>query len=588
MAHHEHPSPLARFGQLLQRERGEIWVLLTYTVAVVLFGLLIPLATQSLVNTIAGGLFLQPLVVLALLVFGALFLGGVMQLLQLSVVESVQQRIFAVTSLRIADVLARACAKSLRNEYTPELVNRFFDILTVQKALSKLLVDGLTAITQTVLGLAILGFYNTNLLLLDLLLIVGLLVTTVVFGSGGLKTSIKESKEKYHVADWLEDIARCNVSLKVHGARDYLEHRADQAVSRYLLNRRDHFRITLRQKGAFYFFQAVTQAGALAGGGVQVISGNITLGQLVAAQIIIGTVLVAMEKLVRQTDQFFDLLTGLDKVGHVADLVTERTGGNELKRPADAVGLDVICRNIRFSYVDNMPVLSGLDMHLKAGERVSLVGASGAGKSTLGALLCGLDDPTHGTIEFDGAEIRTLSLDSIREHVSMIGYENELFDGTIEENIVLGRKTVSPQDVRWAIEMAQLTEDIALMPKGLATQIISGGKNLSRGQIQRLLIARAIVGHPRLLILDEAFTGIDERQTLMILDAIFDPINTWTIIDISHDSEVIIRTETVYVLTNGDITETGRLQSLAKDGDSQFSQLFPVLSRQIRGGFTPW
>lgn len=584
MAHHEHPSPLARFITLIQRERGDVWVLVTYTFAVVIFGLLVPLATQSLVNTIAAGLFLQPLVVLALLVFGGLFLAGIMQMLQLSVVETVQQRVFATSALRIADVLARACAKSLRTEYAPELVNRFFDVLTVQKALSKLLVDGVTAIIQTLLGLTVLGFYSTSLLLLDFLLVAGLLIATIIFGYGGLTTSIKESKEKYHVADWLEDIARCNVSLKVHGNREYLESRADKAVMKYLGYRREHFKVTIRQAGTFYFFQAFAQAVALAGGGWQVLSGNLTLGQLVAAQIIIGTVLSAMEKLVRQSDQFFDLLTGLDKVGHLTDIVTERSGGNELPYSTDLPGLDVEVRNVRFSYIPDVPVLAGLSLKLNPGDRVSLLGASGAGKSTLGAILCGLDEPTHGTVEFDGAEIGTLSLDSIRRHVSMIGYENELFDGTIEENIKVGREYLTPQDVRWAVEIAQLSDDIALMPSGLAAPIISGGKNLSRGQVQRLLIARAIVGHPRLLILDEAFTGIDEKQTIKILDAIFSPSNHWTIIDISHDSEVILRTNMLHILADGQIKESGGLSELANNEYGEFSNLFPMLSRQIRAG----
>jgi ABC-type bacteriocin/lantibiotic exporter with double-glycine peptidase domain len=580
----EHPSPLKRFGSLLHAERSDIYVVITYTFALVLFSLLVPLATQSLVNTIAAGLFIQPLVTLSLLVFGGLFLAGIMQMLQLSVVELIQQRVFATTALKISDVLARACAPSLRNEYTPELVNRFFDVLTVQKALSKIMVDGIGAAVQTILGLAILGFYNPSLLLLDLLLIVGLLSSTILFGSGGLRTSLKESKEKYAVADWLEDIARCSVSLKVHGNREYLEHRADKTIVRYLTERRAHFKVFMRQAGAFYFFQAFAQAVALAGGGWQVISGNLSLGQLVAAQIIIATVLAAMEKLVRQSDQFFDLLTGLDKVGHVTDIATERSGGSDLAFPAEPSGLDVNCRNIRFSYRENTPILDGLNMRLRNGERVSLVGASGAGKSTLGLLLCGLDEPSHGTIEFDNAEIRGLSLDSIRSHVSMIGYENELFDGTIEENIIVGRKGISPSDVSWALDIAQLQDDVANMPEGVLTKVISMGKNLSRGQIQRLLIARAVVGHPRLLILDEAFTGIDEKQTMTILDAIFDPSNTWTIIDISHDTEVIIRTEMVYVLADGVIKQQGAIMDLARDVQGEFATLFPILSRVIRNG----
>ncbi len=584
MAGHGHPTPAQRALQLLGKEKSELWVLLVYTIALVIFGLLIPLATQALVNTVAAGLFLQPLVILAVMVFGALFLSGVMQILQLNIVEAMQQRVFAQNALKIAEVLGRACPRSLRAEYVPELVNRFFDVLTVQKALAKLLVDGFTAVVQTVLGLVVLGFYSSSLLLLDIALIVGLFIVVVGFGTGGLKSSINESVEKYHVADWLEDIARCNISLKVHGDREYLEERADAAVVKYLRERRAHYRVTIRQAGSFYVFQAFAQAVALAGGGWQVIGGNLSLGQLVAAQIIIGTVLAAMEKLVRQSDKFFDLLTGLDKIGHVADIEIERMGGRDLPFEPGMKGLEVVCRNVKFSYLPGFSILNGIDMTLKPGARVSLVGASGAGKSTLGALLCGLDEPSHGTIEFDGAEVRTLNLDSVRKHVSMIGYENELFDGTIEENILVGRTNITPQDVRWALDMSQLTDELAEMPEGLRTKVISMGKNLSRGQIQRLLIARAIVGHPRLLILDEAFTGIDERQTLKILDAIFDPKNPWTIIDISHDSDVILRSDEIHVLENGLILESGEARKMAFNEFGAFCQLFPMLTRQIRAG----
>jgi ABC-type bacteriocin/lantibiotic exporter with double-glycine peptidase domain len=260
-------SPLQRVGKLLVHEKSELWVLLTYSITLVIFSLLIPLTMNALVNTVAAGLFVQPLVILALLVFGALFLGGVMQLMQLNLVEAIQQRIFAENAMKIADVLARACPRSLRAEYIPELVNRFFDVLTVQKAVAKLLVDGATALVQATLGLAILGFYSPSLLLLDLILIVGLLIITLIFGFGGLRTSIAESKQKYQVADWLEDIARCNVSLKVHGNREYLTHRADESVLGYVRQRKAHFAVTIRQVGSFYIFQAFVQAAALAGGG---------------------------------------------------------------------------------------------------------------------------------------------------------------------------------------------------------------------------------------------------------------------------------------------------------------------------------
>lgn len=582
-AHHpeQHPSPTARLARLLSEERGDMAVLLTYTVVAGLLALAVPLAAQALVNTIAANVLLQPLVVLTMLVFLGMLLSGTLQLMKLTLVERLQQRVFARTALQMAAHLVRVRASALRDEYAPELVNRFFDVLTVQKALSKLLIDGLTVSLQAIVGLVLLGVYNPLLLGFDLFVLLSAALILFVLGLGGLRTSIAESREKYRVADWLEELARCQTSLKIHGRAPYLVGRADSAVLGYLRARRSHFAVYWRQAAGSYLFQAIASAGVLATGGWLVINRQLTLGQLVAAQIIVVSVLAALDKLVRQSDQVFDLLTGLDKLGHVTDLPTEREGGYALPDSPSGDGLSVVCREVRFSYRPGDEVLFGLNLSLAPGDRVSLVGASGAGKSTLAALLCGLEEPSYGTVEVGGIEVRVVDLASLRRAVALVGYTNEIFDGTIEENVRAGRTELSHEDVRWALEMACLTDDIARMPRGAGTRLVSGGQNLSRGQAQRLLIARALAGRPRLLLLDEAFTGIDERTTLKVLDALYAPEHRWTIVDISHEAKVVLRSGTVHVLADGRIVEMGTPVELARK-DGEFSALFPYLCRQLR------
>ncbi len=583
----QHLTPIERLFKLIKLERNDVFVLTSYTVIVGLVTLIVPVAMQALVNSIAAGVALQPLVVLSLLVFAGLLIGGVLQIMKLSVIERLQQRVFAQIALRLSHHIARVHSLALRGEYAPELVNRFFDVLTVQKALSKLLFDGLTAFVQAAVGLTLLAFSSTQLLWLNIGIIVVVLITMLLLGLGGLRSSLAESKAKYEVADWLEDIARCHVSLKIHGSRPYLEGRADQAVMKYLKARRNHFAVLIRQMAGYYLFTAIANAGLLATGGLLVVEGELGLGQLVAAQIIVTTVLASMEKLVRQSEQFFDLVTGLEKVGHVTDLEVEREDGRHLPDRATWTGAEVHVRNVAFSYGATERLLRGINLDLAPGDRVSLVGASGAGKSTLASLLCALEEPTHGVIEIDGIELRDANLWSLRKSVAMVGYENELFDGSIEDNIVIGREWVSREDVRWAIEIAQLQDDIAALHDGPSTHVVSGGGNLSRGQVQRLLLARAIVERPRLLILDEAFTGIDERQTLMILDRIFDDKHPWTILNISHSAEVIVRTNTVHVLRDGVIIESGPPAVLSKSLEGGFSYLFPYLSKALREAKAP-
>jgi ATP-binding cassette subfamily B protein len=580
--HDHHVHPFARLRHTLGRERRDLYALIIYVIITAILSLIIPITAQALVNTIAQRIFVQNLIVLTLVALFVLMFAAVLQLMQLSLVETLQQRVFARTAIDLAEQLPRVKNSALAGEYGPELVNRFFDVLTVQKALAKLLLDGLAAGVQTIIGLSLLAFYSTELLGFDLFILAFVGFVFFVLGFRGLRTSIDESKQKYKVAEWLEELARCHISLKMDGVLSYLVARCDAIVVQYILARRSHFRVTFRQAFGSYFFQAVANAGTLGIGGWLVIQGRLTLGQLVAAELIILSVLDSLDKLIKQTEQFYDLLTALDKIGHVTDMPIERGGGRML--PAHPNGLSVRCRSVRFSYQPGVEVLSGLDLSIDPGTRISLVGASGAGKTTLAALLCGLEEPSHGSVEVGGVEVRELELASLRSAVAMVCDSQEIFDGTLEENVMVGRATVSHEDMRWALEKAQLADDMAKLTQGVRTHLVPTGRPLSRGQVQRLLIARAIAKRPGLLILDEAFTGIDECTKLRILDALYSKENRWTIIDISHDAEVVIRSQIVHVLADGTIVEAGTPESLARNPNSRFAKLFPDLSRRLVEG----
>lgn len=577
---HDHPTPVARLGRLLAAERGDLAVLAVYSVAIILLTLSVPLATQALVNTVAAGVFLQPVVVLGLMVFAGLTLAALLSIAQLGLVERLQQRVFARTAISLGDKILRIRASASRDVYLPELLNRFFDVLSVQKAMGKIFVDGLTAALQVLVAVPLLGVYNPSLLTVSLLALVFFVVGTLLLGIGGLRTSVRESYAKYAVAEWLEDLGRASTGLRLHADRAYVASRTDGHVMRYLTDRESHFRVVRRQVSGVLFLAAAASAGLLSAGGFLVLAGDITLGQLVAAQIVFALLLASFDKLVRQVDVFYDLLTGLDKVGHVTDLESEREGGRSL--PILTEGAKVEIQGLRFGYDESRPVLDGLSLSLTCGCRVSLVGGSGAGKSTLAAILAGVEEPQGGTVEIDGVDVRAADLDSLRRVVSLVGPAAELFTGTIEENIVCGRPWVTAEDVKWAVDRADLGDDLALTPDGLATRVVSAGENLSRGQAQRVMIARAIAGRPRLLVLDEAFTGIDERQAIRVLDGLFDEAVPWTLVDISHIPSVVIRANVVHVLAEGRILESGSPRDLARNELGEFERIFPYLSRTLR------
>lgn len=565
---------------MLRLDRGDYAAIVLYTVLIGLLTLAVPLAAQSLVNTIAAGVLIQPLVVLALGVLGALLFAGVLRLLKLALLEKLQQRVFARISLQLAEHLPRVQHDVLVREYAPQLANRFFDVITIQKSMSKILLEGPSASLQVLIALVVMSFYSPYLLAFAVFLILFIALVVFVMGMGGLRTSINESLSKYQVADWLEELARCQRGFKMNAVPAFPIERADALVIDYIRARRAHFRVIFRQAFGNYLFRAVASAGVLAIGGWLVINRQMTLGQVVAAEIVVIGALEGLEKLIRLLEQGYDLLTGLDKVGHVTDLPLERRAGRELA--LNPAGASVVCRRVKFAYDGKHNVVNDLNLTVNPGEHISLVGRSGAGKSTLALLICGLHEAQQGSVQLNGMDIRDAHLDSLRRVVGLVSDANEVFAGTVEQNILLGREYIPHEDLQWALEFARLSDDLTAFPDGLQTRLVSEGRNLSRGQLQRLLIARAVVGRPQLLVLDESFAGIDERDKLAILDELFNHNYGWTIIDISHDPEVVMRAKLVYVMAEGRIVESGAPAPLLRQRTSELARLFPSsLSREV-------
>ncbi|MCA9788898.1 MAG: ABC transporter ATP-binding protein [Cyanobacteria bacterium HKST-UBA05] len=550
-------------------------LLIAYTMVIGLLFLVVPLTAQALVNTIAAGVLIQPLFVLAFLLLLGLTFAGALRTLQLYLVEMVQRRIFARIALKLAHHIPRVWLHYYQATYGPELVNRFFDTITLQKSVGKLLLEVPTAFFQIIIGLALMAIYSPLLLIFDLFIILAL-VFLVWLGRNGAITAYEESSKKYGVAGWLEDMARCQLSLKLNGLPNIAESRADQRVIDYLEHREAHFKVLLRQSVFSFAIQALATTGILALGGWLVINQQLSIGQLVAAELVMMSIIAALDKLTQNLDTYYDLLTGLSKVGNLTDMEQERRGGQVM--PRGKKGVKIECNNLCFAFPNGHQVLKGLNLTIEPGEQISIVGRNGAGKTTLGYLMTGLLEPSQGLVSLNGYDTRTLDLNTLRKNSALVSESSSIFEGTIEENIVLDRN-VNSKDIQWALEMVLLKRELMSMPKGIKTPLISEGRNISLGQRQRIIIARAILERPQLLVLDEAFTGLDQASKLTILDNLFDQENAWTIVDISHDIHMVLRTQTVHVIQDHHIVETGNIADLTKNKQSAFAELFPSLSK---------
>lgn len=567
--------PLTRLVLFLAEDKGDLLLLLIYTSISSLLSLSIPLAAQALINTIASGLFLQPLVILTTLVFLGLSFNGLIRSLEIYMIEIIQQRIFARIALRLARHIPSTRLDAFGQSYPPELVNRFFDTITTQKVISKLFLDVPNALLQGTLAFIIMAFYSPFLLAFNTLVIVAIFVI-VILGWGALRTSIDESTSKYRVAHWLEELARCQLSFKINSNSRFSLVEANEKVQEYVTRRQKHFKIVFRQRISGLIFYALGSSGVLALGGWLVLEQQLTLGQLVAAELMSIILLNAIDKILSFLEGFYDLQTSMSKLGVLFDLEEESSGKANFSATTPTASVEF--RHVNFEYRNGKQVFKDLSLFIPAQAKVSIVGQSGSGKSTLGLLIAGLHTPSFGNITINNMDLRDIDLNSYRDNFSLVTTGNDLFEGTLENNIRMNRSQVKPGDVLWALEMVELAQELPELENGLQTRVVSGGQNLSEGVRQRILLARALVEKPALMILDEALNGIDEARKLRILDRLMAPDAPWTLIQMTHDLDVIARSQQIYLLDNGGIREAGDPWALANDPASLFKRYFPKLS----------
>lgn len=531
-------SPLERLWQILKPEASDIWIVVVFAFVVALLMLASPIAVEALVNTVAFGKFLQPIIFLALILLTFLAFQGAIRALQTYVVEIVQRRLFARVAGDLAYRLPRTDAEAVDGEYVPELVNRFFDVVSVQKVAAQLLLDGLGLVMTALIGMAVLGFYHPWLLGFDLFLLSAIAVVIFVLGRGAVKSAVRESKHKYHMAGWLEDIARCPIAFRNAGGAEFALERADRLIHEYLHARRRHFRIVMRQVLFALGLQAVASTVLLGLGGWLVISGELTLGQLVAAELIVTVIVGSFAKFGKHMESFYDLLASVDKLGVLFDISTERQDG--MLAIDRALPVRVELHAVSYSWPKRPSVIDGIDAEIECGETVGIFGNGGAGKSTLFDMIYGLRSPTAGHVTIDGFDPRDLRPDVLRSRVALVRGD-EVFHATVEENVHLHREGVTATDVRDVLDALGLLDPILRLDDGCDTVLASDGSPLSESQRRIIGIARAAIGRPGLLLVDGTLDGLGDLDLERCLRFLLQEDRPWSLIVATSREEIAAR-----------------------------------------------
>jgi ABC-type bacteriocin/lantibiotic exporter with double-glycine peptidase domain len=561
----EKMSPVKRLIRLLSTEKKDIYYIFFYAVVVGGLGLVLPLGIQTTIELVSGGVFFSSIYVLIVLLIMAVLFSGVLQIVQLSLVEYLQRRIFAKASLEFAYRIPRIKTESIMGNYAPELVNRFFDIMTIQKGLPKLLIDLSSGLIQIFFGLLLLSLYHPFFVFFSLILITVLSLIFYFTGPRGLQSSINESKYKYKVAQWLEELARALNSFKLAGNTDLPIKRTDINVNNYLKYRKTHFNVLVSQLSFIILFKAAVTGGLLIMGTILVVNREITLGQFVASEVIIILILSSVEKLITYMDVVYDLLTAVDKVAAVTDLPLEKVGGLDFPKKLTR-GYDVTLKNLNYNYPNGDVGLKNVSLSIKAGERVCIAGPGGSGKTTLTNIISGLQGGFTGIVTINNYSIRDIDLTHLRDKIAKNISLDDIFDGTLLENITLGKPTEGVEDALDAIERVGLSDFINNLEEGLNTHILSGGKGFSSSVNQRLILARCLAKKPEMIILNDYFNFMKKSDKVQLIEQLVSKEKKWTFIVVSNDPLVMASCDRVVVLRDGSVLAEGKFDVLMQEG----------------------
>lgn len=526
-------TPWQRFIGLLELEKKDIFQISYYAIFEGIVALSLPLGIQVIINLLQGAQVSASWVVLIILVTTGVAFTGILKLMQLRIIETIEQRIFTRASLELSYRFPKIKMNELRRYYLPELANRFFDTLTIQKELSKILIDVPSALLQIIFALILLSFYHPFFIIFGLLLILLVYIVFKYTAKKGLETSLKESKHKYRVAHWLQEVSRAVISFKLSGNTNLAMQKSDALVNDYLKSRESHFKILILQFIQMIGFKVLVTAGLLLIGGFLVLDQRMNIGQFVAAEIIIILVINSVEKLILGLGSFYDVLTSIEKLGQVIDKPIEAQTGEVVK---SGNNLNIELKNVFYEVKErNTPILKDINLTIAPKDKILIKGESGAGKSSLLQLITGVIMPTSGYIYVNDLSMESLYINNYRAHLGLSLSTETPFEGTIRENITFGNPTISDDAIYDVFAQIGLTEFLQQQPKGLNTILKPEGKQIAYTTAKKIVLARAIVKKPKVLILEDPLDQFKKAESKQIIDFLISENQTWSLVVISNN-----------------------------------------------------
>jgi ABC-type bacteriocin/lantibiotic exporter with double-glycine peptidase domain len=525
-------ASLNKFFEIIRLEKKEVTAIYFYAILSGVIQLTLPLGIQTIINfsqAAAGNRELPvSIILLIFIVLTGILVAGILQVNQMKIVEKIEQSIFTRFSLEFAHKIPKIDSSELNKNHLPELMNRFFEVINLQKGLSKILLDIPLAVIQIIFGLVLLSFYNSTFIVLGLLLILLLFFIFKYTANKGLIASYNESENKYEVASWLEEIARSYKTFKISSQNNFHLKKTDELVNDYLVSKTKHFEILKFQYWSLIAFKLLISALMLIIGAVLLVQQQLNIGQFIAAEIVILLILSAVEKLILNLEVAYTILTGVEKLNVINDKKTELNGKMPFVLNGNGISIEV--KNLNFKFIDSRPLLENLDFDIQPGTKICVMGDGGSGKSILLELIGGTMKDFEGIINVNNIPINNINQIEYRKNIGIFYNEQDIFDGTIYDNICMGNENITPNQIMQYAEILGVKEYISQLPEGLYSILQPTGKGLSTIIAKKILLLRAITNHPELLLLDEPFELAGAESSMRISKYLIELKNTTCVI----------------------------------------------------------
>ncbi len=516
-------------------DRKDIVVVYILAFLAGLVQLSVPLGIQSIINFVmAGSLSTSMIVLIALVVFGV-FINGLLQIRQLQIIEKLKQKIFVRYSLEFGDRLPKLNIEKLDKEYLPEMVNRFFETVSLQKGMDKLLIDLPAASIQVLLGLTILAFYHPFFIAFGLFLLIIVLAILRFTSAGGLNTALLASGYKYGVAAWLQEVARTVKSFKYTKGTSLHLNKTDELVGNYLTARTQHFKILLTQFWSLISFKVIITASMLILGSYLLLNQQINIGQFIAADIIIISIIASIEKVIINLDSVYEAMVSVEKLGKITEAEEEKSGSLVLH--ANNEGVSIQFADVNFSYNGDKPVINKINFNVEKGEMIQIAGVSGAGKSTVLRLLTGAFTQYNGSVLIDGIPAANYDLKSLRQLTGILLGSQDIFYGTLLQNITMDSPKITVSQVTKLADIVGLSAFVKDSKDGYDTVLQPVGLKLSGRVRKNILLMRALLGEHRLLLLEDPFDHLEEPNKTNTIQYLRESKNV-TVLIASQDQQL--------------------------------------------------